>query len=43
MTPTAHPLEALAVALTRDSESVTATATLLDDLMRDPRSLQLHI
>jgi WD40 repeat protein/DNA-binding SARP family transcriptional activator len=43
MTPTAHPLEALAVALTRDSESITATATLLDDLARDPRALQLFI
>ncbi len=43
MTPTAHPLEALAVALTRDAESVTATATLLDDLARDPRSLQLWL
>jgi len=43
MTPTAHPLEALAVTLTRDSESVTATATLLDDLTRDPRALQLFL
>ncbi len=43
MTPTAHPLEALAVTLTRDSESVTATATLLDDLARDPRALQLWL
>jgi WD40 repeat protein/DNA-binding SARP family transcriptional activator len=41
ITPTAHPLEALATALTRDSESVTATATLLDDLAREPRSLAL--
>lgn len=41
ITPTAHPLEALAGELTRDSESVTATATLLDDLGRDPRSLSL--
>ena len=38
-TPTAHPLEALATELTRDSESVTAIATLMDDLMQDPRSL----
>lgn len=42
LTPTAHPLEALAVALTRDAESVTATATLLDDLARDPRALRLY-
>jgi WD40 repeat protein/DNA-binding SARP family transcriptional activator len=41
ITPTAHPLEALAADLTRDSESVTATATLLDDLAHEPRSLAL--
>ncbi len=29
ITPTAHPLQALATSLTRDSESVTATATLI--------------
>ena len=43
ITPTAHPLEALATELTRDSESVTATATLLDDVMREPRSLSLFL
>jgi WD40 repeat protein len=43
ITPTAHPLEALATELTRDSESVTATATLIDDLMQDPRSLSLFL
>lgn len=43
MTPTAHPLEALATELTRDSESITATATLLDDLARDPRALHLYL
>src|SRR5581483_5993291 len=43
ITPTAHPLEALAIALTRDVESVTASATLADDLARDPRSLQLFL
>jgi len=42
ITPTAHPIEALAVELTRDSESLTAAATLMDDLMQDPRSLALH-
>jgi WD40 repeat protein/DNA-binding SARP family transcriptional activator len=41
ITPTAHPLEALAIALTHDSESITAAATLLDDLAREPRSLAL--
>lgn len=43
ITPTAHPLEALALSLTRDVESVTASATLTDDLSRDPRSLQLYL
>ncbi len=41
ITPTAHPLEALAVSLTREVESVTATATLLDDMSRDARTLRL--
>ncbi len=39
LTPTAHPLESLATELTRNLESVTATATLLDDLNKDPRAL----
>jgi transcriptional regulator with XRE-family HTH domain len=39
--PTAHPLESLASSLTSESESVSATATLMDDLARDPRSLQI--
>lgn len=39
--PTAHPLESLAAALTQESDSVTATATLMDDLARDERSLQI--
>jgi WD40 repeat protein/class 3 adenylate cyclase len=43
ITPTAHTLEALATELTRDSESVTAAATLMDDLLRDPRSLSLFL
>jgi WD40 repeat protein/DNA-binding SARP family transcriptional activator len=43
ITPTVHPLEALAVSLTRDAESVTATITLMDNLARDPRSLHLHV
>ena len=42
ITPTAHPLEALATRLTRDSESVTATATLLDDLQKESRALRLY-
>jgi WD40 repeat protein/class 3 adenylate cyclase len=43
ITPTAHPLEALATELTHESESVTATATLMDDLIQDPRSLTLFL
>lgn len=38
MTPTEHPLEALATVLARD-ESLAATAALADDLAREPRSL----
>jgi len=41
ITPTARPLEALALALTRTEASVGMTAELLDDLARDPRSLHL--
>ncbi len=40
LTPTAHPLEALALSLTRDVESVQA-AVLMDDLRSDHRSLHL--
>jgi WD40 repeat protein/DNA-binding SARP family transcriptional activator len=43
LTPTARPLEALAVCLTRETESVLPTATLMDDLARDPRSLRLAL
>lgn len=42
VTPTSHPLESLAASLTRSSESVTATSTLIDDLRRDARSLHLY-
>ncbi|MGD9050014.1 MAG: BTAD domain-containing putative transcriptional regulator, partial [Anaerolineae bacterium] len=43
ITPSAHPLEALAVALTHDEASATAATTLMDDLVRDPRSLNLYM
>jgi len=43
ITPTAHPLETLAASLTRESESVTATSTLMDDLAKDARSLRLYV
>jgi WD40 repeat protein len=41
LTPTAHPLESLATNLTLDHPSLTLTATLMDDLANDPRSLHL--
>jgi Tol biopolymer transport system component len=41
ITPTAHPLEALATELTRDLDSLAATARLIDDLAQEPRSLAL--
>lgn len=41
LTPTVRPLQALAAELTKESESVTAQATLMDDMARDARSLDL--
>ena len=41
LTPTAHPLESLAISLVSETQSVSAIATLIDDLARDPRSLQI--
>jgi formylglycine-generating enzyme required for sulfatase activity len=43
VTPTARPLVALAAELTKDNESVTAQATLIDDLQKDQRSLDLYL
>ncbi len=43
ITPSTHPLESLAVSLTHGSESVIATATLMDDLRKDNRSLHLFV
>jgi tetratricopeptide (TPR) repeat protein len=40
-TPTAHPLEALAATLMRESESVTAVTTLQQELTSNPRALAL--
>jgi WD40 repeat protein/transcriptional regulator with XRE-family HTH domain len=40
-TPTSHPLESLSASLTRDNNSVIPTTTLMDDLGRDSRSLQI--
>lgn len=42
-TPSAHPLESLASALTVESRSVIATSTLIDDLALDPCSLQIYL
>lgn len=41
ITPTSHPLKALAAALTQDAASLTVQATLMDDLAQEPRSLDL--
>lgn len=43
LTPTAHPLESLALSLTAETDSVTAAATLMDDFAREPRSLQIFV
>lgn len=43
ITPMSHPLESIAASLTRESESVTATSTLMDDMMKDTRSLRLYV
>ena len=43
LTPTARPLQALAVALTQEAASVTVTAALIDDLRRDRRALHLTV
>jgi hypothetical protein len=42
VTPTSDPLETLALALTRDSESVSAAKTLREDIRSDPESLHLY-
>ncbi|GJM42534.1 MAG: hypothetical protein DHS20C20_28160 [Ardenticatenaceae bacterium] len=42
ITPTTHPLQALATSLTRDSESIRDKANLIDDLEVEPRSLRLY-
>jgi WD40 repeat protein/DNA-binding SARP family transcriptional activator len=41
MTPRAHPLEVLAAGITKDTESVTAATSLMDDMQREPRSLRM--
>lgn len=41
LTPTAHPLEALALSLTHETDLTSATAKLMDDFGRDSRTLHL--
>ena len=43
LTPAAHPLESLAMSLTSENGSVAESASLMDDLARDPRSLHLYV
>jgi WD40 repeat protein/transcriptional regulator with XRE-family HTH domain len=43
VTPTAKPLESLAASLTGDTDSVLVISTLMDDLLGDPRSLQIYL
>lgn len=43
LTPGAHPLESLAVELTRHSQSASATVNLMDDLRSDPRCLHIVV
>lgn len=43
ITPTAHPIETLATALTREQPSVLTAAALIDDMTRDPRALYLYL
>ncbi len=42
LTPTAHPLESLAMSLTQENDSVSAAAALMDDFAKDTRSLHLY-
>jgi WD40 repeat protein/basic membrane lipoprotein Med (substrate-binding protein (PBP1-ABC) superfamily) len=43
LTPSAHPLESLALTLASEAGSLAAAAGLIDDLARDSRSLHLHV
>ncbi len=42
ITPTSQPIESLAISLTRNVESMTATSTLMKDLVEDALSLHLY-
>ena len=41
LTPTARPLESLAMSLVQENGSLSSAAALIDDLAREPRSLHL--
>ncbi|HSF80558.1 MAG TPA: BTAD domain-containing putative transcriptional regulator [Anaerolineales bacterium] len=41
LTPTAHPLQSMALSLTQEEQSLTAALTLMDDFQRDKRCLHL--
>ena len=43
ITPTTHPLRALAISLTRGVDSTRMTTTLMDDLARDYRTLDITV
>lgn len=43
ITPTDEPLEALAAVLTCDNPSVTLMDTMIEDMVKNPRSLHRHI
>lgn len=42
LTPSAHPLESLAMSLVEENGSIATVAKLMDDFARDPRSLHLY-
>ncbi len=42
LTPTPHPLEALAISLIHSASSLLTTTTLMDDLARDSRALRVY-
>ena len=43
ITPTSHPIESLAISLTRESDYTAATRQLMKDMSVDPSSLGLHV
>jgi WD40 repeat protein/transcriptional regulator with XRE-family HTH domain len=43
LTPTAHPLESLATALSQENGSAASITSMMDDLQKDPRHLGIYI